>query len=250
MEQNKEIIGYYSSYETFGAVDGPGVRFVLFLQGCTLRCKYCHNPETIEFNKNKPITVEEVLELYSENESFYSKGGITVSGGEATAQMDFIIELFKEAKKRNINTCVDTAFGTFQNIPVIKEKWKELCKVSDLFLADIKHIDSEKHKVLTSRPNENILEAIKYIDSLGAKMWIRHVLVPGYSDDKQDLINLGKFIKELDNIERLEILPYHNMMIPKYQNLKMKFYLSHVIPPTKEYCGQCKDVIMQGVNLK
>ena len=241
------MFGYYNSIETFGAVDGPGIRLVIFLQGCLLRCKYCHNPETLEFSKEKTITVDEVLELFEKNRSFYEKGGITLSGGEATTQMQFCIELFKQAKSRNIHTCLDTCFGTFQSIPKVEVQWLELLKYTDLTLADLKHIDNDKHINLTSRPNINILEAINFLDKNGAKMWVRHVLVPGWTDDKEDLFKLGQFVGRLKNMERLEMLPYHNLMIPKYENLKMKFHLKDVIPPSKEYVKECRDVIKLGM---
>ncbi|QBQ08099.1 pyruvate formate lyase activating enzyme [Spiroplasma gladiatoris] len=240
-------IGYYSSSESFGAVDGPGIRLVIFLQGCLFRCKYCHNPETIEFNKNKEISVEDIMKMYKKNENFYKNGGITLSGGEATTQIDFCIEVFKEAKKRGISTCLDTCFGTYQDIPKVQEKWKELLKYTDVTLADLKHIDNEKHINLTSRPNKNVLEAIKFLDENNAKMWIRHVLVPGYTDDKEDLFKLGEFVGTLKNMERLEMLPYHNMMIPKYENLKIKFYLRDVEPPTKEHVVECRKIVEQGI---
>ncbi|ATX70568.1 pyruvate formate-lyase-activating protein [Spiroplasma clarkii] len=243
----EQPIGYYSSIETFGAVDGPGVRLVIFLQGCYLRCKYCHNPETLEFKRDKPITVDEVIRLYQKNKSFYRNGGITLSGGEATAQIDFCIALFKKTKSLGINTCLDTSYGTFQNIPKIKEKWRELLLHTDLVLADLKHIDNEKHIKLTSRPNDNILQGILLTDEVGTKMWVRHVLVPGWTDDKVDLEKLGEFVGKLKHMERLEMLPYHNMMIPKYENLKMKFYLRNVQPPSKEYVTECRKIIEQGI---
>ncbi|QEH62252.1 pyruvate formate lyase activating enzyme [Spiroplasma chinense] len=250
MSENNNKIGYYSSIETFGAVDGPGVRLVVFLQGCLLRCKYCHNPETLEFKKDKPITVDEIMALYKKNQSFYKNGGITLSGGEATTQIDFCIEVFKAAKAKGINTCLDTCFGTYQEVDKIQDKWKELLSYTDLVLADLKHIDNEKHINLTSRPNTNILQAIKFLDKNGAKMWIRHVLVPGWTDDKEDLYKLGEFVGELKNMERLEMLPYHNMMVPKYENLKMKFYLKDVEPPTKDYVKECRKIIEQGIMAK
>ncbi|WP_338969412.1 pyruvate formate-lyase-activating protein [Spiroplasma endosymbiont of Labia minor] len=238
---------YYNSIETFGAVDGPGIRLVIFLQGCFLRCKYCHNPETIAFTKEKQISVNEVIKLYEKNKNFYESGGITLSGGEPTAQIEFCISLFKKCKELNINTCLDTAFSTFHNIDKVKEKWIELLKYTDIVLADIKHIDNKKHLDLTGKPNEEILMAVKFLDENGTKMWIRHVLVPGYTDDKEDLIRLGQFIGTLKNMERFEILPYHNMMIPKYRRLNMKFYLDGVIPPTKEYASKCKDIVDSGM---
>ncbi|AKX33753.1 pyruvate formate lyase activating enzyme [Spiroplasma litorale] len=241
--EEKEIVGYYNSIETFGAVDGPGLRLVIFLQGCLLRCKYCHNPETLEFKKDKIITIDEVIKLYEKNKSFYAHGGVTLSGGEATTQIDFCIALFKKLKELNINTCLDTCFGTFNEIEKIKSKWRELLKYTDLVLADLKHIDNEKHISLTSRPNTNILEAIKFVDECNTKMWIRHVLVPGWTDDKDDLIKMAEFVKGLNNVERFEMLPYHNMMIPKYENLKMKFYLKDVTPPKKEYVVECRKII-------
>ncbi|QGS52333.1 pyruvate formate-lyase-activating protein [Spiroplasma tabanidicola] len=242
--------GYYSSTESFGAVDGPGIRLVIFLQGCFFKCKYCHNPETIEFKHEKTISVDEILAMYKKNENFYKKGGITLSGGEATAQIDFCIEVFKAAQAKGINTCLDTCLGTYQEIPAVQEKWKELLKYTDLILADLKHIDNEKHINLTSRPNTNVLQGIKFLDDNNAKMWVRHVLVPGYTDDEQDLLKMGKFVGTLKNMERFEMLPYHNMMIPKYENLKMRFYLKDVEPPTKDYVVKCREIVERGMQIK
>ncbi|AKU79336.1 pyruvate formate-lyase-activating protein [Spiroplasma turonicum] len=243
MITENNTVGYYNSIETFGAVDGPGLRLVIFLQGCLLRCKYCHNPETLEFTRDKMITIDEVVNLYNKNKSFYKNGGVTLSGGEATTQIDFCISLFKKLKELNINTCLDTCFGTYNSIDKVKNKWKELLEYTDLVLADLKHIDNEKHINLTSRPNTNILEAIKFVDECNTKMWVRHVLVPGWTDDEEDLRRMARFMKELNNMERFEMLPYHNMMIPKYENLKMKFYLRDVNPPTKDYIVQCRKII-------
>ncbi|AHF57595.1 pyruvate formate-lyase-activating protein [Spiroplasma eriocheiris] len=245
-----KVTGYYSSFESFGAVDGPGLRLVYFLQGCPLRCKYCHNPETQEVNKEKPISVEEILDHYERTKEFYVHGGLTMSGGEPLMQLDFIIELFTAAKARGIHTAVDTSVCTFSTNEVILNKWKELVKVCDLFICDIKEIDSVRHKALTRLGNENILQGIKWLDDNGATTWIRHVLVPGYTDTRENLLGIGNFIKDLKHMEKFEILPYHNMMIPKYNNLNRKFELPEVVPPTREYCRECLKIVQEGMHRK
>ncbi|AOX43747.1 pyruvate formate lyase activating enzyme [Spiroplasma sp. NBRC 100390] len=243
-----QVIGYYSSYESFGAVDGPGLRLVYFLQGCPLRCKYCHNPETQVVNKEKPITVAEIIDHYEKSKEFYRQGGITISGGEPLMQIDFIIALFTELKKRGIHTCVDTSVVTFSENPLLLQKWGELVKVCDLFICDIKEINSARHKELTGLGNENILKGIKWLDEQGANLWIRHVLVPGYTDTKENLTGIGHFIKDLKHMEKFEILPYHNMMVPKYDNMNRKFELPEVVPPTREYCQECLKIINKAMH--
>ncbi|AGM25247.1 pyruvate formate-lyase-activating protein [Spiroplasma chrysopicola] len=244
----QEKVGYYSSMESFGAVDGPGVRLVYFLQGCPLRCLYCHNPETQPVNKEKQISIAEILTKYENNKAFYEQGGITISGGEPLMQIDFVIALFKECKKRNIHTTVDTSVCTFSENPIILNKWKELVTVCDLFICDLKEFDSQKHKTLTGLGNENIIAGIKWLDANGAKMWIRTVLVPGFTDHHDNLVQIGQFLKTLKNCEKFELLPYHNMMIFKYKQLNLDFKLNGIEPPSKEYCKECLNIILSAKN--
>ena len=183
------MIGYIHSKESFGTVDGPGIRYVLFLQGCPLRCKYCHNPDTWEPGRGEAITVEEVLYEYNKNKAFYSKGGITVTGGEPLLQTDFVTELFKRAKERKIHTCIDTSGVTYnpKNTEYIN-KLDELMQYTDLVMLDIKHIDDESHKVLTGAGNKNILAFAKYLEEKNIPLWVRHVVVPGITDTPEHFL--------------------------------------------------------------
>jgi pyruvate formate lyase activating enzyme len=236
MNQNvdNEIRGLIHSVETFGSVDGPGVRFVVFLQGCHMRCKYCHNPETwdLQCEQAKYMTPQEVLNKACRYRAYWKdRGGITVSGGEALLQIDFVTELFRLAKKNGINTTIDTAGNPFTRKEPFFSKFNELLKYTDLFLLDLKHINSDKHQKLTGWQNENILDMAKYLSNQGKRMWIRHVLVPGITDDDKDLADLGAFIEQLDTVDRVEVLPYHTLGIFKWEQLGLEYQLKKVNPP-------------------
>ncbi|MDE5545911.1 MAG: pyruvate formate lyase-activating protein, partial [Anaeroplasmataceae bacterium] len=224
------------SLESFGTVDGPGIRFVIFFKGCPLRCQYCHNPDTWTQDNAKLYSVEELLEEILKYQSYFGEhGGVTVSGGEPLLQIDFIIELFTQLKKLNIHTACDTSGVTFhkedkENV----KKHLELLKVTDLFLLDIKHIDNEEHKKLTKVGNENILEFARFLSDHHKSMWIRHVIVPGITLDKVYLKKLKQFIDTLNGVEKIEALPYHTMGKVKYQNLGIEYPLEPVLPPSKE----------------
>ncbi|MDO4778920.1 MAG: pyruvate formate-lyase-activating protein [Tissierellia bacterium] len=222
-----KTVGYIHSKETFGTVDGPGVRYVLFLQGCPMRCKYCHNPDTWSLSNGKEMTVEEILSDYDSYRPFLKGGGITLSGGEALLQIDFVIDLFTEAKKNNIHTALDTSGVTFnRNSDYTFEKFKKLISVTDLFLLDIKHIESMGHKELTGFKNENILDFLKFLDENKKDVWIRHVIVPGITYDKNLLIKLGFELAKYHCIKAVDILPYHNMGEVKYKTLGIDYPLS------------------------
>ncbi|MGN0447924.1 MAG: pyruvate formate-lyase-activating protein [Acutalibacteraceae bacterium] len=236
--------GFYHSIESFGTVDGPGIRLVLFLQGCILRCKYCHNPDTWKRTEDKSITADEVLDLYKKNESFYKKGGITVTGGEPLLQIDFVTELFEKAKQKGIHTCLDTNGITFDEK---NPAFKKLLSFTDLVMLDIKHIDSEKHKELTGKGNENVLAFAKFIEKEKVDLWIRHVVVRGITDEKDDLIRLGEFIGGLDNLKALDVLPYHTMGVSKYKSLGIEYPLEGVEPTTKAEAQRAKLYIMSGI---
>lgn len=242
------MTGYIHSKETFGTVDGPGIRYVLFLQGCPLRCLYCHNPDTWEVSKTQPITVDEVLQEFNKNRSFYSKGGITVTGGEPLLQVDFVAELFKRAKEQNIHTCIDTSGVTYNphNVAYMK-KLDEVMRYTDLVMLDIKHIDPESHKRLTGKSNENILDFAKYLESKNIPLWIRHVVVEGYTDSKEDLINLGEFIGSLKNLKALDVIPYHSMGEMKYKEMGIKYPLEGLKPLTTEKAVEAKGFILEGL---
>ncbi len=232
MPMNK---GFIHSIESFGSVDGPGVRFLIFLQGCPLRCRYCHNPDTWAFGKGQEMYADELLDKAERYRSYWGdRGGITVSGGEPLMQIDFLIELFTEAHSRGINTCVDTSAQPFRKSGEWFAKFEKLMAVTDTVLLDIKHIRPDEHKSLTGHDNANILECARYLSEIGKPVWIRHVLVPGITDDDACLMELAAFLKGLDNIERIDVLPYHSLGIFKYEKLGMEYSLKETSAPSGE----------------
>ncbi len=242
------MTGYIHSKESFGTVDGPGVRYVLFMQGCPMRCLYCHNPDTWEVGKGEKITSDEVIAEFNKNRSFYAKGGITVSGGEPLLQVDFLTELFKKAKEENIHTCIDTSGITYN--PENKEytaKLNELMKYTDLVMLDIKHINSVAHKTLTGKDNSRILDFAKFLESKNIPLWIRHVIVEGYTDKTEDLIALGEFIGGLKNLKALDVIPYHNMGETKYKELGIKYPLEGMKSLPTQKAQEAKKHILDGI---
>ncbi len=233
------------SIESFGSVDGPGIRYILFLSGCPLRCKYCHNPDT--WANAKPtmeMTVEEALEKAMKYQSYWGdNGGITISGGEPLLQIDFLIELFKKAKKEGVNTCIDTSGGNFTREEPFFSKFNELMKYTDLLLVDIKHINNQEHQELTGKGNENILDMAKYLSEIEKPVWIRHVLVPGITDNDEYLKQLDEFISSLNNVEKVEVLPYHTLGTFKWEELKIPYQLEGVNPPTEERVANAKKLL-------
>lgn len=238
--------GYIHSFESFGSVDGPGVRFVVFLNGCSMRCKYCHNPDTWEFGGDT-FSAAEVLQKALKYKSYWGgKGGITVSGGEPMLQMQFVTELFTEAKKKGVNTCLDTSGVAFN--PDDTAETDKLLDVTDLVMLDIKHIDDEKHKELTGHSNKNILAFARYLDSKKIPVWIRHVVVPGITFDEKYLELLGEFIGTLSNVGKIETLPYHSLAIPKYDKLGIDYPLRDTPNATKEQAARAKEIIEKGIS--
>lgn len=240
--------GRIHSIETFGTVDGPGTRFVVFVQGCPMRCAYCHNPDTWAMTGGTMMEPQEIYAQYKRNEGFYKGGGITVTGGEPLLQIDFLIDFFTIAKKDNVHTCIDSSGIAFhpENAPYI-EKLDQLLELTDLVMLDIKHIDSEKHKELTAQPNENILAFAKYLNERNVDMWIRHVVVPGITDDDKYLFDLGYFIGQFTNLKALDVLPYHTMGETKYQKLGIPYKLKGVPAMDKEKVIEKKQVILEGI---
>lgn len=249
--EKQPLLGNINSIETFGAVDGPGVRYIVFLQGCRMRCRYCHNPET--WADHAEGSYQEDAEMVFEKAWRYHNywkngGGITVSGGEALLQIDFVTELFKQAKKKNAHTALDTSGQPFTMEDPWFDKFKELMNVTDLFILDIKQIDPEKHKALTGFDNSNILQLAKYLAENGKKMWIRHVLVPGITTDEGDLRRLRTFLDSLRQInagclDRVEVLPYHTMGITKYDKLGINYSLRDTAPPTDEQIKLAQEIL-------
>ena len=237
--------GFVHSTESFGTVDGPGVRFVVFLQGCPMRCQYCHNPDTWKMNTGSVRSAQSLIRDYERNKAFYNNGGITVTGGEALMQIDFVLELFTLAKQKNIHTCLDTSGITYRpGASSYNEKLDALMEVTDLVMLDIKHIDAEGHKALTGHDNAGILAFARYLDKKNVPVWIRHVVVPGITDDDEQLTRLGTFLGTLSNIKALDVLPYHIMGISKYQQLGIPYPLDGMPPATKEQAAKAKKVIL------
>ena len=236
--------GRVHSIESCGTVDGPGIRMVVFLSGCPMRCLYCHNPDTWDPKGGTLTSVEELLAQYDKMKHFYTKGGITVSGGEPLMQIRFVTELFTEAKKRGIHTCLDTSGITFHpENPAVLEPFDRLMAVTDLVLLDIKHIDEQSHKKLTGITNAYALSAARYLDSIGKPVWIRHVLVPGYTDDDKALEALADFLTSLNNIERIEVLPFHNLAAFKWKELGIKYTLAETLPPTQKRIDNARKIL-------
>ena len=240
--------GYIHSLESFGTVDGPGIRYVLFMQGCPMRCLYCHNPDTWEIGVGKEVDADEIIEEYWNNRHFYKDGGITVTGGEPLLQVDFLIELFTMAKAKGIHTCIDTSGITYtKNVTTYSQKLDKLMEFTDLVMLDIKHIDPKKHKALTSHSNEHILSFAKYLEEKNIPVWIRHVVVEGYTDGDEDLYNLGRFIGGLKNLRALDVLPYHRMGESKYSEMSIPYPLEGVEATSRDKAQAAKNIILKGI---
>lgn len=231
--------GKIHSFESLGAVDGPGIRFVIFMQGCALKCKYCQNRDTWSMDSKKEYEVDEVFSTIMKYKNYIvPNGGVTISGGEPLLQVDFLIELFKRLKKEKIHTCIDTS-GSVDITPKIEE----LVNLTDLFLLDIKCINDKVCKDLTGVSNEKELEFAKYLDENNKKMWIRQVLVPTITDNEEDLVNLSLFIKSLKNVEKFELLKYHDLGKFKWKNLNLKYPLEGYRTATDEDIIRAKNIM-------
>ena len=240
--------GRIHSLESFGTVDGPGVRYVVFFQGCPMRCAYCHNPDTWELNAGELMDSDYIIEQFERNRSFYTTGGITATGGEPLMQIDFLTELFTKAKEKDIHTCLDSSGIAFNpNNPELMAKFDKLIKVTDLVMLDIKHIDPEKHFALTKQHNENILAFAQYLSDNGVDIWIRHVVVPGLTDDDVYLEKLGYFIGGLKTLKALDVLPYHTMGVVKYEKLGIEYPLKGVPAMSQKTALEKKEVILKGI---
>lgn len=240
--------GYIHSTESFGTVDGPGIRYVVFMQGCPMRCKYCHNPDTWDVKNGKEIEIDDILKEYESYRPYLKDGGITATGGEPLMQMDFLIELFERANEKGIHTCLDTSGITFNDkSPLLLQKFNRLMKVTNLVMLDIKHIDPALHLDLTGQQNNNVLAFAKYLDKNNIPLWIRHVVVPTITDDKKHLEELGYFIGGLSNIKALDVLPYHDMGKNKYEELGMKYPLANIKSLDKSEAIKARDFILKGM---
>ena len=241
MEQTK---GYVHSLESFGSADGPGVRYIIFLSGCAMRCQFCHNPDTWDMQKGTLYTAKELIDKAWRYRNYWGKdGGITISGGEPLLQIDFLTEIFTLAKEKGIHTTLDTSGNPFTREEPFYSKWKKLMEVTDLVMLDIKHIDEEEHKKLTGFSNKNILDCARYLSEQGIPMWIRHVLVPGITDKDEYLKKTREFIDTLDTVMKVEVLPYHTLGEYKWKELGIPYKLEGVEPPTKERIENAKKIL-------
>ena len=247
-EIRREImVGRIHSFESFGTVDGPGIRFVVFLQGCPLRCQYCHNPDTWTAGGEEHTAESVMMRALRFRNYFGPHGGVTVTGGEPLLQIDFVTELFTLLKAKGIHTCVDTSGFTFRkDDPVSVEKHEKLLSVTDLFLLDIKHIDDEACKKLTGQSNKNTLAFAKFLSDNNKPMWIRQVLVPEITDGEEDLKKTRAFIDSLQTVEHVEVLPYHTMGTVKYEKLGLEYPLQGVEAPSKERVAYAKRILTEG----
>lgn len=241
-----KLKGLVHSLESFGSVDGPGVRYVIFLQGCRMRCQFCHNPDTWDPKDPGavPYTAEELLEKVERCRGYWGKrGGITVSGGEPLLQIDFLLELFMKAKERGIHTCIDTAGNPFTREESFFSKFRRLMEVTDLLLVDIKEMNPERHKLLTGVKNDNILDMLRYLDEIRKPIWIRHVLVPERTAFEEDLTAMRAFLDTLRNVERVEVLPYHTMGVFKWEKLEIPYPLEGIAPPTEAQTARAREIL-------
>lgn len=243
-QNGSPVLGRIHSTESFGSADGPGVRYIVFLKGCNMRCRYCHNPDTWSKEGGALQRAEDVLKQALRYRNYWGKnGGITVSGGEALLQIDFLTELFRLAKEKNVHTTLDTSGNPFTREEPFYGKFCELMKYTDLFMLDIKHMDPEAHRKLTGQTNENILDMARCLSDHGKAMWIRHVLVPGVTDDEEQLKKLRAFTESLATVERVELLPYHTLGVFKWKELGIPYSLEYVDPPTPEEVERAKRLL-------
>ncbi|MDH6365945.1 MULTISPECIES: pyruvate formate-lyase-activating protein [unclassified Breznakia] len=242
---SEQLLGRIHSFESFGTVDGPGIRFVVFMQGCPMRCLYCHNPDTWKIGSGGDVySVDDVFNQIMKYKNYIKKGGVTISGGEPLVQIEFVTELLKRLKAQGLHTAVDTSGITFvKNSAATLAKFDALLEVTDLFLLDVKHIDPVKHKALTGKENKNPQDFMQYLADHNKSVWIRYVLVPGYSDDEHDIEALHTYLSRYSNIEKIEVLPYHTMGIAKYQNLNIPYPLEGVQKPSKEVIDRTKEIL-------
>ncbi len=226
------------SIETFGTHEGPGIRLVIFTQGCHFRCLYCHNPDTQALSGGTAMRIEDIVKLAEKQKAYFGEeGGVTISGGEPTIHAHALTRLFKALHMKGVRTALDT------NGALLNEDTKKLYTETDLILLDTKHIDEDKHRLLTGMSNHNTLALAQYRESTGKPMWLRYVLVPGYSDDEVDILRLGEHFKKYQHIERMEILPYHTLGAYKYEKLGRKNPLEETGMPNKEVIERTKAIL-------
>jgi pyruvate formate lyase activating enzyme len=241
------MIGRIHSLETFGTVDGPGIRYVAFFQGCPMRCKFCHNPDSWEVNAGTEMSEDEILENYQKNAEFYKNGGLTATGGEPLLQLAFLVKLFEKAKQRGIHTCLDTSGGVAIN-DLNRPLFEKLAKVCDLILLDIKHSDPKGYKDLTNSNQLFPLEFLSFMDERNVEIQIRHVLVPGITMNDEQLINIAKLIAPYKSVKSLDVLPYHTMGVNKYEKLGLTYPLEGIKDVSKEQAIKARDLIARTIS--
>lgn len=235
------MIGKLHSIETFGTVDGPGVRYVVFMQGCPLRCKFCHNPDTWDMAGGEEMAVEDVFGDIQKYKSYIE--GVTVTGGEPLLQMEFVTKLFSLCKQAGLSSCLDTS-GMVNIEPIeTRKKVEDLLSVTDLVMLDIKDIEEDSHIKLTGASNKPVLEFAKFLDKKGKKMWLRLVLVPTVNNQEEKLAKLREFKDSLTNVEKIEILPYHTLGVEKYKKLGIDYPLAGIKEPTQEEINKAKKIL-------
>ena len=234
--------GKIHSIETFGTVDGPGVRYVVFMQGCDFRCAYCHNPDTWDFAGGTEYTVDEIVQDIAKYTRYIE--GVTISGGEPLMQIDFITELFERVKEMGLTTCIDTNGGVFnkENSGLLV-KLDKLLEFTDIVMLDIKHIDDEAHINLTGKTNANILEFAKFLSDKNIDMWLRYVLVPTINDSEELLLRWKEFADTLASVKKIEVLPYHRLALEKYKKLGLEYKLKDILEPTKEQINLAQEIL-------
>ena len=236
--------GYIHSLESFGSVDGPGIRYVIFFSGCPMRCAYCHNPDTWDMTRGTTMEADELVKKALRYRPYWKRdGGVTVSGGEPLMQIDFLTELLERLKKENVHTCIDTSGAPFTREEPFFSKFRRLMESTDLLLVDIKHIDTEHHKKLIGRDNRNILDMLEFLSEIKKPVWIRHVLVPTITDNDDYLKKLRAFVDTLSNVERVDVLPYHSLGASKWKALGIPYSLDGIDPPAKERIENAKKIL-------
>lgn len=240
------IVGKIHSMESFGTVDGPGIRFVVFMQGCPMRCLFCHNPDTwdVTAKTEYEMTPEQLLDEVKRYKNFIKTGGVTVTGGEPLVQADFVREFLKICKREGIHTALDTS-GVIWG-----EKTREVLEYADMVLLDIKTTDDELHKRLTGHTRENNMKMMEYLQEKGIRTWIRHVVTPGINDDDQHLRDTAGYIGKYSVVEQVEILPYHTMGKYKYENLGIKNPLEGVEDLPHERTMRAVDIMKETLTCK
>ncbi len=239
-------MGRIHSLESFGTVDGPGIRYVIFFQGCPMRCLYCHNPDSQKAGGGTKISADEILKKANDVREFLRNGGITATGGEPLMQPFFLLELFKKAKEKyKFHTCLDTSGICFTETN--EELYSEILKYTDLVMLDIKHIEPDEHLKLTAQKIDNVLAFARFVSENGVDLWIRHVLVPGITQNDDQLYKLGRFIGELKTLKAIDVLPYHDMGKAKYEALGIPYPLPDTPIPNKDDVIKAREIVISGI---